>query len=99
MGGVTHEWARRTGWAARGWSAEVGAEHLATRQRVALFDITPFAKFDVTGSDALDYLERVFANRIDLPVGSVVYTAALTERGGIRLDLTVTRKERAGSAL
>ena len=60
---------------------------------VALFDITPFAKFDVTGPDALAYLERVFANRIDRPVGSVVYTAALTRRGGIRLDLTVTRKD------
>ncbi len=35
----------------------------------------------------------MFANRIDRPVGSVVYTAALTERGGIRLDLTVTRKD------
>jgi hypothetical protein len=32
VGGVTHEWARRTGWAARGWSAEVGAEHPATRE-------------------------------------------------------------------
>ena len=38
-------------------------------------------------------LERVFANRIDRPVGSVVYTATLTRRGGIRLDLTVTRKD------
>ena len=93
VGGVTHEWARRSGWAARGWSPEVGAEHLATRERAALFDITPFAKFDVTGPDALPYLERVFANRIDRPVGSIVYTAALTERGGIRLDLTVTRKD------
>ncbi|MGZ8629342.1 MAG: GcvT family protein [Actinomycetota bacterium] len=93
VGGVTHEWARRSGWAARGWSSEVGAEHLATREGVALFDITPFAKFDVTGPDALHYLERVFANRIDRPVGSIVYTAALTERGGIRLDLTVTRKD------
>jgi glycine cleavage system aminomethyltransferase T/glycine/D-amino acid oxidase-like deaminating enzyme len=93
VGGVTHEWARRSGWAARGWSPEVGAEHLATRERAALFDITPFAKFDVTGPDALSYLERVFANRIDRPVGSIVYTAALTERGGIRLDLTVTRKD------
>ncbi|MDH5312885.1 MAG: FAD-dependent oxidoreductase [Actinomycetota bacterium] len=92
-GGVAHEWARRQGWAARGWSAAVGAEHLATREAVGLFDITPFAKFDVTGPDALAYLERVFANRIDRPVGSVVYTAALTERGGIRLDLTVTRKD------
>ena len=91
--GVTHEWARRTGWAARGWSPEVGAEHLATREGAALIDITPFAKFDVTGPDALTYLERVFANRIDRPVGSVVYTSALTERGGIRLDLTVTRKD------
>ena len=93
VGGVTREWSRRTGWAARGWSPEVGAEHLATREAVALFDITPFAKFDVTGPDALAYLERVFANRIDRPVGSVIYTAALTERGGIRLDLTVTRKD------
>jgi dimethylglycine oxidase len=92
VGGVTHEWARRTGWATRGWSPEVGAEHVATRAHAALFDITPFAKFDVTGPDALAYLERVFANRIDRPVGSIVYTAALTERGGMRLDLTVTRK-------
>jgi dimethylglycine oxidase len=92
VGGVTHEWARRTGWAARGWSPIVGAEHLATRSRAALFDITPFAKLDVEGPDALPYLERVFANRIDRPVGSIVYTAALTPRGGIRLDLTVARK-------
>ena len=47
----------------------MGAEHLATRSNAALFDITPFAKFDVEGRDALGYLERVFANRIDRPVG------------------------------
>ncbi len=92
VGGVTHEWARRTGWAAQGWSPIVGAEHLATRDAAGLFDITPFAKFDLVGADALAFCERVFANRIDRPIGSVVYTAALTERGGIRLDLTVTRK-------
>ena len=92
VGGVTHEWARRTGWAARGWSPIVGAEHLATRERVGLFDITPFAKFDIEGPDAVTFLERVFANRIDRAVGSIVYTAALTRRGGIRLDVTIARK-------
>jgi dimethylglycine oxidase len=84
-------WERRTGWAARYWSPVVGAEHLATRERVALFDITPFAKFDVTGPDALRFLERVSANRIDRSDGSIVYTSMLTRRGGICCDLTVTR--------
>ncbi|MEO8293087.1 MAG: FAD-dependent oxidoreductase, partial [Actinomycetota bacterium] len=46
-------WAHREAWASLNWSPAVGAEHLATRERVALFDITPFAKFDVAGPDAL----------------------------------------------
>ena len=66
------------GWAARNWSPIVGAEHIATRERAALFDITPFAKFDVEGPDALAFLERICANRIDRPVGTIVYTAMLT---------------------
>jgi glycine cleavage system aminomethyltransferase T/glycine/D-amino acid oxidase-like deaminating enzyme len=85
-------WERRDEWAARFWSPIEGAEHLATRERAALFDLTPFAKLDVEGPDALAYLERICANRVDRPVGAVVYTAMLTPRGGIRCDLTVTRK-------
>ena len=87
------EWESRTGWAAQNWSPCVGAEHIATRERVAMFDVTPFAKFDITGADALSFLERISANRIDRPVGTVVYTSMLTPSGGIRCDLTVTRKE------
>ena len=86
-------WERREGWAARFWSPIVGAEHLATRSRVGLFDITPFAKFDVSGQDACAFLDRVCANRIDRPVGTTVYTSMLTPKGGIRCDLTVTRKD------
>ena len=69
-----------------------GAEHLATRSNAALFDLTPFAKLDVEGPDALAYLERICANRIDRPVGTIVYTAMLTDSGGIRCDLTIARK-------
>ena len=78
-------WESRTGWAAQNWSPCVGVEHIATRERVAMFDITPFAKFDITGADALSFLERISANRIDRPVGTVVYTSMLTPSGGIRL--------------
>jgi dimethylglycine oxidase len=86
-------WESRTGWAAQNWSPCVGAEHIATRERVAMFDITPFSKFDITGADALSFLERLSANRIDRPVGTIVYTSMLTPSGGIRCDLTVTRKD------
>jgi glycine cleavage system aminomethyltransferase T/glycine/D-amino acid oxidase-like deaminating enzyme len=86
-------WESRTGWAAMNWSPAVGAEHVATRERVALFDITPFAKFDIAGPDALAFLERLSANRIDRPVGTIVYTSLLTPSGGIRCDLTITRKD------
>jgi glycine cleavage system aminomethyltransferase T/glycine/D-amino acid oxidase-like deaminating enzyme len=86
-------WESRSGWAAMNWSPAVGAEHVATRERVAMFDITPFAKFDITGHDALPFLERLSANRIDRPVGTIVYTSMLTPSGGIRCDLTITRKD------
>jgi glycine cleavage system aminomethyltransferase T len=86
-------WLERDAWSGRLWSPNEGAEHIATRTNAALFDLTAFAKFDVQGPDALAFLERVFANRIDRPVGSIVYTPALTRTGGIRLDLTITRKD------
>ena len=93
VNGVTHGWARREGWAAREWSPIEGGEHLGVRAAAGLFDLTPYVKLRVQGPDALPFLERVCANRIDRPVGSVVYTAMLTERGGIRCDLTVTRHD------
>jgi glycine cleavage system T protein len=93
VGGVTHEWARRSGWAAREWSPIEGGEHLAVRDRAGLFDLTPYVKLRVQGPDAVSFLERVCANRIDRPIGSVVYTAMLTPSGGIRCDLTVTRHD------
>jgi glycine cleavage system aminomethyltransferase T/glycine/D-amino acid oxidase-like deaminating enzyme len=93
VGGVTHEWARRSGWAAREWSSIEGGEHLAVRANAGLFDLTAYVKLRVQGPDALAFLERVCANRIDRPSGTVTYTAMLTPSGGIRCDLTVTRHD------
>ena len=81
----------RAGWEAREWSPTVAAEHVATRERVAMFDLTPFAKFEVTGPGALDALQRLAANQMNKPVGTITYTSMLTPRGGIKCDLTVTR--------
>ena len=83
--------AARSGWAAREWSPTVAAEHAATRERVAMFDMTPFAKFELSGPGALADLQRLAANQMDKPVGTITYTSMLTPAGGIKCDLTVTR--------
>jgi 4-methylaminobutanoate oxidase (formaldehyde-forming) len=82
---------RPRGWAGEHWSPAIGAEALATRRAAGLFDESSFAKIEVAGPGALDLLERLCANEIDRPVGSVVYTSMLNRRGGIECDFTVTR--------
>jgi 4-methylaminobutanoate oxidase (formaldehyde-forming) len=73
------------------WFAAVAREHRATRERVALFDQTSFAKFELTGRDAEAALGWICANDVAKPPGSLVYTQMLNRRGGIECDLTVTR--------
>jgi 4-methylaminobutanoate oxidase (formaldehyde-forming) len=82
---------RPRGWAGRLWSPAIGAEHRACREAAALFDETSFAKLDVVGEGAADFLERLCDNRVARDVGTVTYTQMLNERGGIECDFTVTR--------
>jgi 4-methylaminobutanoate oxidase (formaldehyde-forming) len=78
------------------WFDAVASEHKATRERVALFDLSSFTKFEVAGKGAFESLQRVAANDLDKPDGSVIYTQLCNEKGGIEADLTIVRlsKER-----
>ena len=73
------------------WFHAVGEEHRATRERVALFDATSFAKFTVTGADAEAALAWICAADIAKPPGRLTYTQMCNRRGGIECDLTVAR--------
>jgi glycine cleavage system aminomethyltransferase T/glycine/D-amino acid oxidase-like deaminating enzyme len=79
-------------WDARWWSPIINAEHLAMRDRVAMVDLTAFAIFDIHGPGALDYLQSMVVNQMDVPVGRAVYTPLLNEEGGFRADLTIMRR-------
>jgi len=73
------------------WHGPVGREHRAAREAAALFDQTSFAKFILKGPDAEAALGWIAANRVDRPVGRVIYTQMLNDRGGIECDLTCVR--------
>jgi glycine cleavage system aminomethyltransferase T/glycine/D-amino acid oxidase-like deaminating enzyme len=82
---------REAEWESRWWSPIINAEHLAMRERVAMIDLSAFAIFDVLGSGALDYLQRVALAEMEVPVGRVVYTPILNAHGGFKSDLTIMR--------
>lgn len=74
------------------WFPYSGAEHVAVRTAVGMFDQSSFGKFVVEGPDAMAALNRICCNDVDVPVGRLVYTQWLNERGTIEADLTVTRE-------
>jgi len=76
---------------AQKWWPHAAADVKATREAVALYDLTPFAKFKMEGPDACAVLQRLCANDVDVAPGRLVYTQMLNARGGIEADLTVSR--------
>ncbi|MFF0081978.1 FAD-dependent oxidoreductase [Streptomyces canus] len=78
-------------WAARYWSPIVGAEAQATRETVAMYDMTALKRLEVSGRGAAGFLERLCTGKVAKSVGSVTYTLLLDHDGGIRSDITVAR--------
>lgn len=73
------------------WFDYSGDEHMAVRENVGIYDLSSMANFIMQGKDALSVLQKVCGNNIDAPVGKVVYTQMLNERGCIEADITVTK--------
>jgi 4-methylaminobutanoate oxidase (formaldehyde-forming) len=73
------------------WFAAVGDECRAARERAVLIDQSSFSKYEIAGPGALTALQRLAANDLDKPKGTLVYTQLCNERGGIEADLTFAR--------
>ena len=67
-------------------------EYWACRERVAVMDLSPLRKFEVTGPDAEALLQYCLTRDMRrLSPGQVVYTAMCYEHGGMIDDGTVFR--------
>ena len=82
QGADERTWGRPSYW------EHVAREHRAVRERVGVLDMTSFGKLDVTGPGALRFLQRLCANDVDRPLGSLVYTQCLNSarRDRVRRD-------------
>lgn len=71
----------------------IKSECLSCRHDVAVFDMSYFGKFYLTGPDAKKAADWLFTADVNKKPGSTVYTCMLNKRGGVEADLTVSRLE------
>ena len=67
------------------------AEHHAVRRSVGMFDVSHMTFLELTGPDAVAYLQRILANdvaRLKI-AGKALYSGMLNEQGGVIDDLIV----------
>ncbi len=81
----------RFSWLRSNWWQPVREEALAVRERVGIMDLSTFAKYEVSGADALEFLQRICANRVPAKNGGIVLAHLLTPAGYIESEMTITR--------
>ncbi|HEY6482267.1 MAG TPA: FAD-dependent oxidoreductase [Steroidobacteraceae bacterium] len=84
---------RKDHWSFRrsNYFAHVGNECRLMRERVGIIDLSPFTKHDVSGPGAESWLDGLVANKVPTRIGRIALCHALTRRGGIRSEFTITR--------
>jgi len=73
------------------WHEAVGRECQAVRERVAILDLSGFAKFEVRGPGAQAFLNYITANSLPKRIGQIKVSSMLDLRGGFKCDTTITK--------
>ncbi len=87
-------WQRPKGYLQTGESIHTATIREASnvRQNVGICDVTSLGKIDIQGSDAAEFLSRVYINNwLNLPVGKARYGVMIREDGAVFDDGTTTR--------
>ncbi|MCJ1443804.1 MAG: hypothetical protein MMC23_004304 [Stictis urceolatum] len=83
----------RDAWSARYYSPIAAAEAWATRNRAAMYDMTPLKRLEVSGPGAADFLQRQITAFPESPMapepGTVRCGLLFDAHGGIRADVYV----------
>lgn len=81
----------RDAWSGMFSSPIAAAEAWKTRTAVAMYDMTPLKRLEVSGPGALKLLQELTTADMAKKPGAVTYTLLLDHAGGIRSDITVAR--------
>ncbi|KAG8179596.1 hypothetical protein JTE90_001837 [Oedothorax gibbosus] len=77
------------------WFDYLESEYMACRRKVALLDYSSFTKLEVwsPGREALDLLQYLCSNNVDIPKNAMVHTGMQNKHGGYENDCSVARMD------
>ncbi|EGP89308.1 unnamed protein product [Zymoseptoria tritici ST99CH_1A5] len=81
----------RDPWSNRFYSPIAAAEAWKTRTAVAMYDMSPLRRIEVSGPGAVQLLNQLCTGKITKTPGPVVYSLLLDSYGGILSDATVAQ--------
>ena len=74
------------------WYKYTSEECKVAREAAIIIDQSSFGKHLVQGRDACKFLQKLCAGNVDVPLGKLVYTHMLNDKGGIETDITINRQ-------
>ena len=74
------------------WFEATAKECKAARESAIILDQTSFGKHLIKGNDSLSFLQRTCSSNVDVPIGKIIYTHMLNNKGGIETDITINRR-------
>ncbi|GJJ26434.1 glycine cleavage system aminomethyltransferase GcvT [Bacillus velezensis] len=81
------------GWELPVQFSSIKEEHEAVRTKAGLFDVSHMGEVEVSGKDALSFLQKMMTNDVaDLKPGNALYTAMCYPDGGTVDDLLIYQK-------
>ncbi|KAJ6017678.1 NAD dehydrogenase [Penicillium sp. IBT 35674x] len=81
----------RDAWSSQFYSPIVAAEAWKTRNAVAMYDMTSFHRFEVSGPGALHLLQRLTTADVATNIGAISHALLLNDHGGILSDVFIAR--------
>ncbi|KAG9191249.1 dimethylglycine dehydrogenase mitochondrial precursor [Alternaria panax] len=83
----------RDPWSSKFYSPIAAAEAWKTRNAVALYDMTTFHRFEVSGPGAVHLLQRLTTSDVSKQPGAITHTLLVNGHGGVLSDIFVSRIE------
>lgn len=81
----------RDAWSSRYYSPIAAAEAWKTRNAVAMYDMTTFHRFEITGPGAVHLLQRLTTSDVSKAPGAITHTLLVNSHGGVISDIFVSR--------